>query len=306
MVAEVERLSVAEVEARALVQAWAAPRPVRAWVVQPGSGFGGAGAGGRGRLCRGSRLRGAAGSSVMPRDANSSLTASTVTTRPFLRARRCIASPAARAFDVAFVEQDAEQPLVRGEMLRRALDDGAQMLGRLLRQAVLGEDLRLGQVLGDEVEIVARSPHPIRGSTAAIGRCGGEASTGARAVAGRRGRSSRIEIELERLGGVEIERERRRLVERIERRRRLFDLHRRGHRSGGAVGACGRAGIVSTPPICDADELQLVAVLRVLRLALDQLLQHLDGLLVTAPCAMCASARLFIEERMFVSSLSRE
>jgi hypothetical protein len=28
------------------------------------------------------------------------------------------------------------------------------MLGRLLREAVLGEDLRLGQVLGDEIEIV--------------------------------------------------------------------------------------------------------------------------------------------------------
>src|SRR5207237_9822589 len=61
----------------------------------------------------------------------------------------------AGAGDVALVEQNPEQLVVRGGVLRRALDHGAQMLGRLLREAVLREDLGLGEVLGDELEVLA-------------------------------------------------------------------------------------------------------------------------------------------------------
>ena len=64
----------------------------------------------------------------------------------------------ASAFGIPLIEQDPEEAVVRGKMLWRAIDDRAQMLGRFFSEPVLREHLGLGEVLGDEIEIVVALP----------------------------------------------------------------------------------------------------------------------------------------------------
>ena len=71
-----------------------------------------------------------------------------------LQQRNVLIGGGARCVDFPLVEEDAEQFVVTGKMLRSALNDGTKVLDGLLGQTVLGEDFRFGKVLGDEVEVL--------------------------------------------------------------------------------------------------------------------------------------------------------
>jgi hypothetical protein len=210
----------------------------------------------------------------------------------------------ARAFDVALFEQDAEQPLVRRQVRRRAFEDGAQMLGRLLREAVLREDLGLGEMFGDEVEIVARFREILRGDL----HRGREMRRWRMRRRGWRRRAARDadrrQVELDRRTAVEVERQLRiDFLRGIERRHRLFDLH--GRQIDRRRASAARRHRVEAAHL-RADELQLVAMLRVLRLALDELLEHFRRFVETHPrdvrlgeaAHRRQDVRLFVEPRV--------
>src|SRR5438105_3061057 len=96
-------------------------------------------------------------------------------------------------------------------MLWCAFDDSAEMLGSFLRQTVFREDFRLGQMLGDEIEIIVRFGFERR-------RLFGSDLRLCHGLGG--------EVELDRWAGV-TDFEGRSFFRSFKRRSRLFDLHRR-------------------------------------------------------------------------------
>ena len=163
---------------------------------------------------------------------------------------------------------------------------GAQVFGGFLGQAVLGEDLGLGEVLGDEVEILAAF-------LVEIGR--GLLHGRLEARGGRRCGRRRPERRRRRAAAAARSRyrDRARAVPRHRDRRRAQALRRTNRTSAPARRSPSTAARTEPRLLrprrhrvdaahLRADELQLRAMLRVLRLALDQLLEHVRRLLVVS------------------------
>jgi hypothetical protein len=205
------------------------------------------------------------GSNVCPRVRNSVLTALIAALSPFSMSKPAYACAATRAVDLALFEKDAEQALVCGEVLRRALEHSAQVFGRLLREPVLREHLGLGEVLGDEIgsslDSAAISAAAI--STAGCRRCcggGGVTGRGAAGCEGGAGAGAGFSSSKSSSNGGDASRSRERSDsasppmsnDGASKVGAGSSISSDGICTAGVDGGvCVRGGSVSTPPICE-------------------------------------------------------